>query len=197
LGRPVKAFYADAETDTERVGMHERKKTGRPLKPAEAGTRVSLGLKVTGEMKNLIDAAAAKSGRSQSQEAAFRLERSFDRIELLPEVLALAYGRELAGLILALAATMDAAGDASPRMPVTANARTYADAEMAAVALLAELRPPGDADAAEPDQWPQQLAGSVAAAIRGEKGGEHFADVGAAVRKLWGLAEPKRTRGRK
>jgi hypothetical protein len=51
-------------------------------------------------MKHRLDAAADQSGRSQSQEAEFRLERSFDRSDLLTEVLRLAYGKEIAvGLI--------------------------------------------------------------------------------------------------
>jgi hypothetical protein len=40
-----------------------------------------LGLRVTPAMKAKLDAAAAQSGRSQSQEAEIRLERSFDADE--------------------------------------------------------------------------------------------------------------------
>ena len=47
------------------------------MKPTEPGKRVSLGLKVTSEMKDRIDRAAKKSGRTQSQEAELRLELSF------------------------------------------------------------------------------------------------------------------------
>lgn len=53
------------------------KRIGRPMKPTEPGKRVSLGLKVTSEMKDRIDRAAKKSGRTQSQEAELRLELSF------------------------------------------------------------------------------------------------------------------------
>lgn len=41
------------------------------------GERVSLGLKVTADIKSRIDAAAKASGRTQSQEAELRIERSF------------------------------------------------------------------------------------------------------------------------
>jgi hypothetical protein len=51
---------------------------GRPRREPEPGERVSLGLRVTPDMKRRLDEAAAKSGRSQSQEAELRLERSFD-----------------------------------------------------------------------------------------------------------------------
>lgn len=53
------------------------KRMGRPKKPAKSGERVSLGLRVTAEIKSKLDDAAEKSGRSQSQEAELRLERSF------------------------------------------------------------------------------------------------------------------------
>jgi hypothetical protein len=43
----------------------------------QSGERVSLGLKVTADIKSRIDTAAKASGRTQSQEAELRLERSF------------------------------------------------------------------------------------------------------------------------
>jgi hypothetical protein len=72
------------------------RKPGRP----SVGERVPLGLRVTPETKQRLDAAAAHSGRSQSQEAEMRLERSFERQDLLPEVLTLAYGKRTAGLLM-------------------------------------------------------------------------------------------------
>ena len=55
-----------------------KKRRGRPT----VGERVPLGLRVTPEMKRRLDAAAKQSGRSQSQEAEFRLERSFGQDRL-------------------------------------------------------------------------------------------------------------------
>lgn len=55
----------------------ERKRRGRPTKEPGSEGRVSLGLRVTPDVKRRLDAAAALSGRSQSQEAEMRLERSF------------------------------------------------------------------------------------------------------------------------
>lgn len=76
-----------------------KKRVGRPTKSPE-GERVSLGLRVTADIKRRLDAAAEASGRSQSQEAEFRLERSFDRQGLLEEVLFLAYPQAIAkGLV--------------------------------------------------------------------------------------------------
>jgi hypothetical protein len=71
---------------------------------------MSLGLKVTSDIKARLDAAAQASGRTQSQEAEVRLERSFERQDLLSEVLSQTYARPLAGLLLALGTAMTKAG---------------------------------------------------------------------------------------
>lgn len=55
----------------------KRKRAGRPVNPTEPGKRYPLGLKVTAEMKDRIDKAAKRTGRTQSQEAELRLELSF------------------------------------------------------------------------------------------------------------------------
>jgi hypothetical protein len=53
-------------------------KIGRPTKTPKRGERrVSLGLRVTANVKRRLDAAADRHGRSQSQEAERRLEQSF------------------------------------------------------------------------------------------------------------------------
>ena len=54
----------------------KQKRIGRPTKPPKPGERVPLGLRVTPEMKERLEAAAIKNGRSLSQEAELRLERS-------------------------------------------------------------------------------------------------------------------------
>lgn len=54
------------------------KRIGRPTKAPKSGERVPLGLRVTAETKRKLDAAAKKAVRSQSQEAEFRLEQSFN-----------------------------------------------------------------------------------------------------------------------
>jgi hypothetical protein len=65
-----------------------------------------LGLKVTASLKARLEEAAAASGRTQSQEAEYRLERSFDRFDLLREVLVLSYGRHLGGLVQTIGDTV-------------------------------------------------------------------------------------------
>jgi hypothetical protein len=79
---------------------------GRPTKPAPAGERIPIGLRVTSEMKTRLDTVAQQSGRSFSQEVELRLERSLEREDLLPQVLSLAYGRKMAGLFMMLGYVM-------------------------------------------------------------------------------------------
>jgi predicted DNA-binding protein len=55
----------------------EAKRIGRPMKKPPRGQRVSLGLKVTAEIKRRLDSAARATGRTQSQEAERRIELSY------------------------------------------------------------------------------------------------------------------------
>src|SRR5262245_42670576 len=71
-----------------------------PKREPKPGERFQLRVRVTPELKRCLDAAAEKSGRSQCQEAELRLERSFEREDLLIEALTLAYGGKMAGCIL-------------------------------------------------------------------------------------------------
>jgi predicted transcriptional regulator len=64
---------------------------------------VPLGLRVTKELKAKLDQAAEASGRSQSQEAEFRLESTFNAENAVIDALDLAYGRYWTGILLALA----------------------------------------------------------------------------------------------
>jgi uncharacterized protein (DUF1778 family) len=63
--------------------MAEKTRIGRPTKPGTSGQRNSLGLRVTAETKHKIEAAALKSGRSQSQEAEFLIEEALRGREFL------------------------------------------------------------------------------------------------------------------
>jgi hypothetical protein len=88
------------------------RKIGAPPKRApRPGERFQIGVRVTPEMKQRLDAAAQRSGRSLSQEAEFRLEHSFDRQELMPEVLATGYrSKQFAGLLMLVGEAMMNAG---------------------------------------------------------------------------------------
>ena len=72
-------------------------------RPRQFGERHPLGLRVTKETKKKLTDAANASGRSQSQEAEFRLEQTFNATQTLFDSLDLAYGRHWTGILLALA----------------------------------------------------------------------------------------------
>lgn len=84
---------------------------GRPKREPSPGERVHLGFRVTTDLKRRMELAAQRNGRSISQEAEFRVEHSFDRDDLLPEVLTLKYGRQLAGVVMLLGLAMKLAGE--------------------------------------------------------------------------------------
>lgn len=120
---------------------------GRPKREAELGERVHVGFRVTPEMKLRLQHAADARGRSVSQEAEMRLDRSFDREDLLPQALSLVYGPRAAGLVLAIAAAMDKAGFSEV---VSSQYETYhwvdspplyKEAEQAANVILRAFRP--------------------------------------------------------
>lgn len=139
--------------------MKGTKRTGRPAKTAQAGQRVSLGLKVTAEIKNRLDEAAGKNGRTQSQEAELRLERSFDRDDLLAEILNMRYGPDFAPVIYLIAEAMAGAGsfasavnENDPRDWLN-DAFSFNEAALAAHAIIEWLRPPGSPDGRRGGHW--------------------------------------------
>lgn len=80
-----------------------RKPGGRPRRHKyKANERVSLSLRVTPQIKAMIDRASEGSGRSQSAEVEFRLEQSYYTEDLLTDVLKLRHGTTGAGVMLAL-----------------------------------------------------------------------------------------------
>jgi hypothetical protein len=88
---------------------------GRPPKrQPKPGERVPLGLRVTPELKSTLDSAAKASGRSQSQEAEVRLERTFTGEHSLFEMLDLAYGQENVALVMSIAELIRSIGASAP-----------------------------------------------------------------------------------
>jgi hypothetical protein len=159
---------------------------GRPFKAPEPGKRISLGLKVTPEIKEKVDRTALKNGRTQSQEAELRLELSFDRQSLLAETLELAFGRETGGLGLAVTAIMNATGPHAlhekaqragiPREKMVHHwiddPYAYDQALRAAVAMLEIARPKGDPSAPHPrkeyEDHPELLANELTLSLQGK-----------------------------
>jgi hypothetical protein len=87
-----------------------RKRSGRPTTAGIAGRKSTLSIRASADLKARLDVAAKNSGKSLSQEAEGRLESSFERGDLLDEVLQLAYGPQLAALLLLMAESMKTAG---------------------------------------------------------------------------------------
>ena len=135
--------------------MKERKKrVGRPLKIPKPGQRMGLGLIVTAEIKNRLDAAAQASGRTQSQEAELRLERSFEHQDMLGEALSLAFGSKPAGVVQAVARAMHDAGTTAAILarPTDRDASgnwindpfAFQQARAAVISVLDAFKPEGD-----------------------------------------------------
>lgn len=82
---------------------------GRPIKPPVEGERATLSMMVTPSTKERLDEAARRNGRTRSQEAEARIDWSFDRTDLLSEVLRLAYGEEIGTVLTLVGDIMSAA----------------------------------------------------------------------------------------
>ncbi len=135
------------------MSNQREKRVGRPKKAPTSGERVSLGLRVTAEIKTRLDQAAESAGRSQSQEAELRLERSFHNQALVNEVLEAMFGKPLAATLLTIGRAMDHAGRtrAFHETGTLEGASTWFDhpgafdqAVQGATHVLERLRPSGD-----------------------------------------------------
>jgi hypothetical protein len=92
------------------AGQAGGRRIGRPTKPPTAGERIQIGVQVAPKVKGRLDADAEKNHRSLSREAELRLEGSFDRQDLLTDVLSLAYGRRVGAILMILGTVMGQAG---------------------------------------------------------------------------------------
>jgi hypothetical protein len=82
--------------------MVQGKQRGRPpLAPGKA-KRASFNTRLRPSLKVVLEAAATQQGRSLSEEIEYRLERSLDDQRHLVEALELGFGRQVAGLMLAI-----------------------------------------------------------------------------------------------
>jgi hypothetical protein len=172
---------------------------GRPRVPAVPGELSAVTVRIPGQIKNKLGDAAAQSGRTQSEEAAQRIQASFTAQDDAPNVLRLAYGDRLTPVLLALAYVMERAGVfaaiASARILKTgdllhsaddwvANPVGWGQAVEAARVLLDGLAPAGDAI---PPAL-RELEGEFAAADLPLHLGETVA-----TRLLEAVAHPERT----
>lgn len=156
------------------VMPQEPRRKGRPPKKGEPGVRASLGLKVTSDIKRRLDAAARANGRTQSQEAEARLERSFQEELLLPQLMDLAYGRQTAGLLMLIGSALRTAlpffvwmegGETKSERPPSNwlhLPQAYRQAKGMISTILGKLDPLGPDNAPAPE-WQDAYARDVAA----------------------------------
>ncbi len=115
--------------------------SARKITDAVPAERMHFGFRCTPEMKQAIEEAAGRSGRSMSQEVEFRLERSFDREELLPDALTLAYGPELGATLLLIGNAMVAARNAAAEGEWLTDTKAFEAVTTAAGDILGALHP--------------------------------------------------------
>jgi len=107
-------------------------------------------MRTTAEIRRLLEDAAKTSDRSLVQEVEFRLENSFREERLVTDALALAYGPELAGILLLLGDEMSKTGRSAGFFPLKGarnwwdNPYAYDQAAKAAAYVLEALRPEGE-----------------------------------------------------
>jgi len=138
-----------------------KRRAGRPTKEAVPGKKVSLGLKVTPTIKDQLDRAARASGRTQSQEAEYRLEQTFDKRPLVI-AMELAFGAELAAALIAAGEAMRGADQYSFALGGEEPWR-YEQVLAAAMTVFEAFRPMG-----QPVQ--PELRGSTAKGMVGKLG---------------------------
>jgi hypothetical protein len=141
-------------------------KIGRPTKPPKRGARrVSLGLRVTADVKRQLDAIADKHGRSQSQEAEQRLEQSFAAD-------AAHGGEEMRFLMQLMAGAFGFAGQrlAPGKSPSEYDPETYRECVKAVVQALADAHPGALGDLEDIHLFAESIKGRLATRLVARKG---------------------------
>jgi hypothetical protein len=80
--------------------LKKKARMGRPRLPKTAGKRHAAGLRMTKELRQALEEASARSGRSLSQEMEMLLEMAVGRREELPTMLDLEFGYHTAALLM-------------------------------------------------------------------------------------------------
>jgi TraY domain len=178
--------------------METNRKGGRPRRRAPVpGERVSLGLRVTPEMKARLDAEARRSGRSQSQEAELRLEQSFRNDNYADQAMDLAYGLRLTALLKALGRVMVDAGPVAAMRKTgrhqdavnwMSNAYAFDQAAEAVATVLEALQPEGDKTAPNEidNRLGEMMATGALIAIKDRECGGELGDWARPVRERFG-----------
>jgi hypothetical protein len=80
--------------------LKKKARTGRPRLPKTAGKRHAAGLRMTKELRQALEDASARSGRSLSQQMEMLLEMAVGRRRDLPTLLDLEFGYHTAALLM-------------------------------------------------------------------------------------------------
>jgi TraY domain len=129
--------------------MATERKQGRPTLPDEKAKRAVFNTRLRAELKTALEAAAKRQGRSLSEEVEFRLEQGLDRERHLVEALELGFGRQVAGLMLAIGYTIkQTIPESPPRRPGQlswlSDPEAFGEVTEAITLLLGAIAPDGD-----------------------------------------------------
>lgn len=192
------------------MGKSPKRKRGRLHSPTAVRRRRMIGLRPSPRITALLEKAAGQSGVSLGQEAEARIARSFDRQDLLPEVLAAAYGRRAAGLLMMMSRAFGDAGTIAGRMvdPLGTELKHWTEnrwaTSVAMEALAKVVEPYVEPDDGEPAVEPpaaaiemqrrhgRSIAETIADAIRQAVVGfaaddDRYTDFALSVRPLLGI----------
>jgi len=158
-----------------------------------------MSLRVTPATKRGLDAAAAATGRSLSQEAESRLEQSFRNENYLDQAMDLAYGRRLTALLKLLGrvmvdvgpiAAIKKTGRHQDAVDWMSNAYAFDQTVKAVATVLTALRPDGDAAApsetAADNSLGEMMATGALIAIKDRECGGELGDWALPVRERFG-----------
>jgi hypothetical protein len=139
----------------------QQKTRGDVLMPMSRSRRertalVQLKTRMRESLRSRLEVAAKAHGTSINAEIVDCIERTFARLDLLSDVLTLAYGRKMAGILMMLGSAMPRAGiyglwshtdplrDNNDLNSWTDDPTAFDQAILAAVTVLDALRPTGD-----------------------------------------------------
>jgi hypothetical protein len=141
--------------------------------------QVQLNVRMRESLRAKLEQSAKKNYESLNREVVDRLERSFDRQDLLVEALSMTYGKRLAGILMIFGRAMEEAGrqaafatdlrrssDSWMEVPFA-----YREAARAAALVLNDFRPAGEVTVTGPRPANMEIINAV-----GEDIGLHVAD---------------------
>lgn len=161
----------------------------------EATDLAQLKVRIREPLRARLELSAKSRGTSLNAELVSRVERSYDRQDLLSEALKLRYDDHIAGLLIGIGTAMDAiARESSPRVLLLDNPDAYAEALCAVREFLQRMAPKETTISSNSEAIGKQVADELSDAVRsGQQGGEFDLEA-LEIRELLGLKPTKRTK---